>query len=84
MYFTENLVRNSMDKEEIIKRIMQEEDYVRCPKFSNSLTKFIARNSEGVDDVVIARLLMMPEEEVKKIYEEAIAKLREDMVESEE
>ncbi len=80
MFSTAILGKKTMDKEEILKRIMQEEDYVRCPKFSNSLTKFVNRNSDGVEDAVIARLLMMSEEEVRKIYEEVVAKLRKDMV----
>jgi hypothetical protein len=69
-----------MDKEDIQKRITEEEDYIRCPKCSNSLTKFLAKNSEGVEDSTIARLLMIPEEKVQEIYEDAVKKLREGMV----
>jgi hypothetical protein len=72
----------AMDKSELIKRILQEEDYIRCPKFSNSLNKFLSRNFDGVENSTIARLLMMSEDEVEKIYEEAIAKLRKSMVKS--
>lgn len=72
-----------MDKEELQKRVLEEEDYVRAPKFSNSLTKFVARNSDGVENVTIARLLMISEEEVGKIHEEAIQMLREEMVDVE-
>jgi len=39
-----------------------EEDYIRCPKLGNSLERFIAKSSEGVEDPVIARLLMISEE----------------------
>lgn len=69
-----------MDKTEIQKRILEEEDYVRCPKFSNSLQKFLARNSDGVETATISRLLMLSEEEVEKLYQEAIDIIREDMV----
>lgn len=69
-----------MDKTEIIKRILEEEDYVRCPKFSNSLQKFLARNGDGVETATISRLLMLSEEEVEKLYQEAITMIREDMV----
>lgn len=72
-----------MDKTDIIKRILEEEDYVRCPKFSNSLTKFLARNSDGVENATISRLLMIPEVEVEKLYQEAVIMLREDMVDEE-
>jgi len=68
-----------MDKADIVKRIREEDDYVRCPKCSNSLTKFLIKNSDGVEDQVIARLLMVPEEKVKELYEEAVKRLRREM-----
>lgn len=69
-----------MDKSELQKRVLEEDDYVRAPKFSNSLHKFLARNSDGVENATIARLLMISEEEVEKIHQEAIEMLREEMV----
>jgi hypothetical protein len=84
IFYTVSLKGNSMDKDEIQKRIREEEDYIRCPKCSNSLSKFIAKNSEGVEDSVIARLLMISEEKVQEIYEEAIKQLRERMKENDE
>lgn len=68
------------DKDELQQKVLTEEDYVRAPKFSNSLAKFIARNSDGVENATIARLLMIPEEQVEEIYAEAVLKLREGMV----
>ena len=72
-----------MEKEEFKAKIETEEDYIRSPKFSNSLEKFLNRNSEGVENSVIARVLMLTEEEVEKIHQEAIQMLRDDMVEGE-
>jgi len=72
-----------MDKDEIQKRILDDEDYIRCPKCSNSITKFLAKNPEGVENNVIGRLLVIPEEKVDKLYEEAIELLKKDMVEDE-
>ena len=69
-----------MDKVDIKRRIMEEEDYVRCPKVGNSLNRFTLKNSDGVENATIARLLMMSEEEVEKVYNEAVAMLRESMV----
>lgn len=80
MFCTLNSAGKSMDKDDILKRIREEEDYIRCPKCSNSLAKFLAKNSEGVEDSTIARLLMIPEEKVQEIYEDAVKKLREGMV----
>lgn len=73
-----------MDKDDILKRIREEEDYVRCPKCSNSLNKFLAKNSDGVEDNVIARVLMISEEEVQRIYAEAVDQLRKEMTKDED
>lgn len=67
------------DKDEMKKRIIEDEDYIRAPKFSNSLAKFLAKNPDGSKDHIIAKLLLMSEEEVEKIYQEAVHELREEM-----
>lgn len=72
------------DKTEMRKRIECDPDYVRCPKFSNSLQKFLSKNPDGVEDHTIARLLMIDEEKVPEIYEEAVANLRESMSKDDE
>jgi hypothetical protein len=72
-----------IDKTEIQHRIATEEDYIRCPKCGNSLSKFTLKNSEGVENSIIARLLMVTEEEVEKIYQEAVQMLRDDMCDPE-
>lgn len=69
-----------MDKSDMLKKILEDEDYIRCPKFSNSLNRFTAKNSEGTENSTIARLLMLSEEEVEQKFQEAIKMLREDMV----
>ena len=71
-----------MSKSEIQRKILEEEDYVRCPKLGNSLNKFTAKNSEGIPNSTIARLLLMTEEEVEKTYQEAVVMLRQIMVEN--
>lgn len=63
-------------KEDILRRINTEEDYIRSKKFSNSLTKFVAKFSDGSEDAAIARVLMISEEDVQRIYMEAVEKLR--------
>jgi hypothetical protein len=69
-----------MDKIELSNRVTTEEDYVRCPKFGNSLSRFTSKNSDGVEDAVIARLLLISEEEVARLYQEAVIMLREDIL----
>lgn len=67
------------DKNEMKKRILNDPDYVRCPKTSNSLQKFLSKNPDGVEDNTIARLLMIDEEDVQELYDEAVEQLRESM-----
>lgn len=84
MFCTENSGKKTMDRDDILKRVREEEDYIRCPKCSNSLAKFLAKNSDGVENSVIARLLMIPEDKVEEIYQEAVEKLRAEMVDQDE
>lgn len=69
-----------MDKNDQIKRILEDEDYIKCAKFCNSMAKYVDRYSEGVENNIIAKLLSMSEEEVEKIYQESVEILRKDMV----
>ncbi len=57
-------------------KLTQEEDYIDCPKFNNSIRQLIEKNPEGVDDETIAKVLNMSSEEVEKIYQNAIKKLQ--------
>ncbi len=61
---------------------MEDPDFIKSVKHGNSLNKFLARNTEDLKAKAIARLLMITEEEVEEIYQEAIDMLRSDMVES--
>jgi NCAIR mutase (PurE)-related protein len=65
-----------MDKDDVQKRILEEEDYIRCPKCSNSIVKFVAKNPDGVENNVIGRLLAMSEEKIEEIYKKAIEILK--------
>lgn len=83
-----------MDKEDIVKKIKEEEDYIRSPKFANSLNKFLAKNPDGVhikntekpaaalkiQNKAIARLLLISEEEVENLYQKSVVLLREEML----
>lgn len=69
-----------MEKDDIQKKIAEDEDYIRCPKSGNSLTKFVAKNPDGVENSVISRVLAIPEEKVEEIYDEAVKMLQKDMV----
>lgn len=64
---------NEMLKELMVKRILEDPDFVKCSKYGNSLAKYLSDNSGDIKDKTIARLLILSsEEEVEKIYQEAI------------
>jgi hypothetical protein len=71
-----------LEKSEMLRKIVEDEDYIRCPKCGNSLNRFTQKNSEGVENPIIARLLMMSEEDVEKLYQETLALLRKDMLDA--
>lgn len=82
MYFTESLVVK-VNKEDVKKRIMEEEDYIKSYKFSNSLTKYLSKNNKELDDSAIARLLMIEKYEVEEIYQKAVEMLKKGIVDKE-
>lgn len=81
-YFKESLVA-SVSKEDVKKRIFEENDYIRSYKYGNSLSKFISRNTKNLDDSAIAKLLMIEKHEVEEIYQKAVDFLKNHMVRSE-
>lgn len=61
------------------KRVAEEEDYIKSTKYSNSLIKFMAAHTDGVENDFIARVLTLSEEEVEKIHQESIEMLKKEM-----
>ncbi len=57
-------------------KLTQEEDFIDCPKFNNSIRQLIEKNPDGVDEETIAKVLNMTVEDVEKTYENAIKKLK--------
>jgi hypothetical protein len=61
------------------KLIDEREDFIHAPKFGNSLNKFLAKTDNLLENGAIGRLLMLPEEEIGRIYQESIAELKKEM-----
>jgi DNA-directed RNA polymerase specialized sigma subunit len=57
-------------------KLLEEEDYIDCPKFNNSIRDLINQNPDGVNDELIAKVLNISVEDVEKIYQSAIKKLK--------
>lgn len=68
------------NKEEIRKKIEEDNDFIYCPSADNSLEKFLKKHPNGVNNEKIASVLMMTQEEVEEDYRVAVEKLREDVL----
>jgi hypothetical protein len=68
-----------VEKSEMIRKIIEDEDFIRCPKCANSLNRYTQRHPDGVENSMIARLLMMTEEEVDTLYQSTLILLRKDV-----
>lgn len=69
-----------MERKDLKTRIQTEEDFILAPKYGNSLKKMVNKNSDGVKDDIIAKVLDVTPEEVNDLYEEAISELRKGML----
>jgi len=58
-------------------KIETEEDWIDSPKYNNSIRYLIEKKyPDGAPDDVIAKVMLMTEEEVEEIYQLCIKKLR--------
>ena len=72
-----------MEKDEMLRKVKEDEDFVHAPKFGNSLQKVLAKIENPLHDNAIGRLLLISPEEVEKIYQESIIELRKEMTDEE-
>ena len=69
----------NVEKNEMEKKIREEEDFIHAPKHQNSLQKFLAKTDKLLENGAIGRLLLISENEVEKIYQESIVELKREM-----
>jgi hypothetical protein len=63
-------------KPEIVEKIINDDDFVHCPKLDNSLKKVLEKNPDGLEDNKIAEMLGMTLDDVEKNYQSAVNKIR--------
>lgn len=68
-----------MDKVEAEKKIRELEDFIKAPKYNNSLNKFLAKTDGLLENKAIGRLLLISKEEVEELYLQSVAQLKEEM-----
>lgn len=60
-------------------KIKTDLDFIKAPKFGNSLNKLLAKTDKVPNNKVIARLLMISTAEVEEAYNYAVSELRKGM-----
>ena len=70
--------------DDVRKKIMEEDDWIYCPRFNNSISCLLDRYPDGVPERIIAQVLLITEEEVEALYQGIVLKLREALREDED
>jgi hypothetical protein len=73
-----------VEKNDILKRVLEDDDFIHAPKFGNSLNKFLAKAEKLPHNGTIGKLLLIPESEVERLYEESVVELRKEMVQDDD
>jgi hypothetical protein len=66
----------TVEKNDMEKKIKEDQDFIHAPKYNNSLSKFLIKNDKLLENGAIGRLLLLSEAEVEKIYQESVKELR--------
>lgn len=73
----EKIKMQEKDRNNLKKRIENDEDFIYCPKLGNSLKRLLQTVNDSVSDSRIQRVLLLTEEELRDYYNSALVKLRE-------
>lgn len=60
-------------------RLDTDPDFICAPKYNNSISKLIDQNPNGVSDFTIRKVLMMSKEDLQRVYQSAMMKLRQSL-----
>ena len=70
----------AVERDEMLKKVNEDPDFIHSPKHGNSLQKFLAKNDRMLEDTAVGKLLLISSEEVERIYRESVVELRKEMV----
>jgi hypothetical protein len=63
-------------KENLVKKIIKDKDFIVSTKYNNSLQELLKENPDGVSDKVICRVLHISQKRLECLYDRAIASIR--------
>jgi len=67
------------NKDSLKNKIKKDDDFIYCPRLSNSLKKFVEKHPDGVDEDRICKVLLMEREELDRVFNNALKKIRDYM-----
>jgi hypothetical protein len=65
-----------MTDDEIVRRLLSEEDFVFAPRYQNSLKALVEKYPDGVPDKIVAQALQIDVEEVPEAFARTVAKIK--------
>lgn len=69
-----------MSKDSMQQKIQEDPDFINYPKYQNSLSEFLRQKPNGTDDMsLIAKTLMISQEEAEELYNSALEKIRDNL-----
>ncbi len=75
-----NKLNADVNLQEIKDMIAADSDFIYSPRFNFSMKNLMDKFPEGASDKLIAQVLLISEEEVRRLAEEAMLKLREKII----
>ncbi|MDD5650812.1 MAG: hypothetical protein PHF86_10430 [Candidatus Nanoarchaeia archaeon] len=69
-------MNNHLNKEELKEKIENDEDFIYCPRLGNSIKNLLKVHPEGIDNERIAKVMLMTEEEVEEVFQNAVKKIQ--------
>ena len=63
-------------KEDLVKKIIKDKDFLVSEKHNNSLSKLLSENPDGVPDKVICRVLQITQKRLECLYDRTIFFIR--------
>ncbi len=69
-------MNDSLKKQKIKTRIETEEDFIYCPRLSNSIKNVLKAHPDGIDNERIAKIMLTTEQTVETLFQSAIKKIR--------
>ena len=64
------------DKKVLKEKILQDEDFIYCPRLGNSVEQLLKKNPDGIDEERMSKVLLLTEDEISDIYNKALKKIK--------